>query len=156
VAHVIGWKWSTSSRELKSSLNKMHLCNHCCCGKAISIIHSECVFVVLVIQPATPPPQNQSQPCRGGGGEVARRGCPIKTDTFVAGPTKRDSPSYGVSYCAKGCVAQGKLRRERCLLDTARPPGVHSQALGNRGSAQVKMHNHGTRGTKDGDQRDRK
>jgi hypothetical protein len=27
-------------------------CNHCCCGKAISITYSECVFVALVIQHA--------------------------------------------------------------------------------------------------------
>ena len=28
-------------------------CNHCCCGKAVSIIYSECVFVALGIQNAT-------------------------------------------------------------------------------------------------------
>jgi hypothetical protein len=27
-------------------------CKHCCCGKSISIAHSECVFVALVIQHA--------------------------------------------------------------------------------------------------------
>jgi hypothetical protein len=27
-------------------------CSHCCCGKAISVTHSECVFVALVIQHA--------------------------------------------------------------------------------------------------------
>ena len=32
----------------------MSLCNHCCCGKAISIKYSECAFVVLVIQHAKP------------------------------------------------------------------------------------------------------
>ena len=44
-------------------------------------------------------------------------------------------------------MAQGKLRRERCLLDIGRPPRVYSQALGNCGSAQVKTFNGGTRGT---------
>jgi hypothetical protein len=29
--------------------NEAHSCNHCCSGKAISIIHSECVFIALVI-----------------------------------------------------------------------------------------------------------
>ena len=67
--------------------------------------------------------------------------------TLVAGPTKRDSPSYGVSYHAKSCVVQGELHRERCLLDTGRPPGVYSQAPGNRDSARVKPHNCGTCGT---------
>jgi hypothetical protein len=28
------------------------LCNHCCNGKSLSILHSDCVFVVLVIQHA--------------------------------------------------------------------------------------------------------
>jgi len=29
---------------------EMHLCNHCCSWKVISIIHSECVFIALGIQ----------------------------------------------------------------------------------------------------------
>jgi hypothetical protein len=29
-----------------------HLCNHCCCRKAISVTYSECVYVALVIHPA--------------------------------------------------------------------------------------------------------
>ena len=29
-----------------------HLCNHCCCRKAISITYTECVYVALVNQPA--------------------------------------------------------------------------------------------------------
>jgi hypothetical protein len=95
-------------------------------------------------------------PCRGGGAEVARRGYPLNTTLLSRGRPKRDFPNYGVSYRAKGCVAQGKLRRERCLLDTERPPGVYSQALGNRGSARMKMHNRGTRGTKNGNQRESK
>ena len=73
-------------------------------------------------------------------------------DTFVAGLTKRDSLSYSVSHHAKGCVAQGQLRCKRCLLDTECPPGVYSQALGNRGSARVKTHNRDTRGTTNGKQ----
>ena len=32
--------------------NEVHLCKHCCSGKAISITYSECVFVVLSIQNA--------------------------------------------------------------------------------------------------------
>ena len=39
------------------------------------------------------------------------------------------------------------LRRERCVLDTGRPPGVYVQAPVNHGSARVKPHNCGTRGT---------
>ena len=73
-------------------------------------------------------------------------------DTFVVGPTQRDSPSYGVSDRAKGYVALGELRCERCLLDTRHPPGVYSQAPGNRGSARVKTHNQGTCGTTNGNQ----
>jgi hypothetical protein len=33
--------------------NEARLCNHCCSGRAISITHSECVFVALGIQHAT-------------------------------------------------------------------------------------------------------
>jgi len=29
-----------------------HLCNHCCCGKAITITHYDCVFVDLGVQHA--------------------------------------------------------------------------------------------------------
>ena len=29
-----------------------HSCNHCCCGRAISIAYSECVSVALIIQHA--------------------------------------------------------------------------------------------------------
>lgn len=47
-------------------------------------------------------------------------------------------------------MAQGVLRRERCLLDTGRPPGVCSQASGIRGSARVKPHFRGIRGNKNG------
>jgi len=32
--------------------NDARSCNHCCCGKAISITYSECVFVDLRIQHA--------------------------------------------------------------------------------------------------------
>ena len=31
---------------------EVHSCNHCCHGKAISIIYPECVFVALVIHHA--------------------------------------------------------------------------------------------------------
>jgi hypothetical protein len=35
----------------KYKLNmEVHSCNYCCCGKAIGIIFSECVFIALVIQ----------------------------------------------------------------------------------------------------------
>jgi hypothetical protein len=33
--------------ELKKEVSS---CNHCCCGKAIYITYSECVFVTLVVQ----------------------------------------------------------------------------------------------------------
>ena len=57
---------------------------------------------------------------------------------FRRGADQKGLPKLGVSYRAKGCVAQGELRCERCHLDTGRPPGVYSQAPGNRGSARVK------------------
>lgn len=45
-------------------------------------------------------------------------------------------------------MAQGKLRRKRCLLDTGRTPGVSSQAPANRGSGWVRPRNRDTRGNK--------
>lgn len=45
-------------------------------------------------------------------------------------------------------MVQGLLHRERCLLDTGRPPGVCSQAPGIRGSTWVIPHDRDTRGIK--------
>lgn len=56
--------------------------------------------------------------------------------------------SQGVSYRAEGCVAQGVLRRERCLPDTGRPPGLFSQVLSICDSARVRLRIRGTHGNK--------
>ena len=57
---------------------------------------------------------------------------------FRRGADQKGLPKLRCELPCQGCVAQGELRRERCLLDTGRPPGVYSQAPGNRGSARVK------------------
>lgn len=105
------------------------------------------LFQIVGSLPSNPPPQwVPTLPRWGGLGRKAGAplgGCPH------CGTDEKELPKLWFKLPCQGLRdAQGELRCGQCLLHTRHPPGVHSQALGNHGFAQVKLCNNGTRWTK--------
>ena len=126
--------------------------NNIPCPPVISCFLSQHILLSTLFQivgsltSTTPPPVGPYLATVGG--LRSQSGAPLGGCPHC-GADEKELPKLWFKLPCQGLRgAQGELHCGQCLLHTRHPPGVHSQALGNRGSAQVKLCNNGTRWTK--------